>query len=139
MVYSWYMIQIISQPMTLEELRTHAATMQTQHPQLAYGHWESFSFIEQMANVGSEVERAMKWQQKKSDRLMIAALSRALELLALTAGQYVQSSGRIKELQRLKECLLDYFLGDNIYKSTSAEWHSYFHVFNLAAARKSGR
>lgn len=113
--------------------------MQTHHQLLANGHWERFTLMEQMANIGSEVERAMKWQQKKSDKLMTSALARALELLSLTAEQQVQSGGTLKELQRIKECLLDYFLGENVYRSTAAQWHSYFHAFSLSAARKAGR
>jgi hypothetical protein len=31
------------------------------HKELAAGRWLEFSFMEQMANIGSEVERAIKW------------------------------------------------------------------------------
>jgi len=38
--------------------------MSVQHSELAAGRWVTLSFIEQMANVGSEVERARKWREK---------------------------------------------------------------------------
>ena len=33
--------------------------MSPQHPDLATGRWQTFPLVEQLANVGSEVERAM--------------------------------------------------------------------------------
>ena len=34
--------------------------MSQQHKELAAGRWQQMPFIEQMANIGSEVERALK-------------------------------------------------------------------------------
>jgi hypothetical protein len=44
--------------------------------------------------------------------------------------------GRLKELARLREVLLDYFLGDNEYRSTTESWNKYFAAFGFAAALK---
>jgi hypothetical protein len=44
--------------------------------------------------------------------------------------------GRLKELTRLREVLLDYFLGENRFGSTESSWRSYFHAYGLAAAIK---
>jgi len=38
-------------------------------------------------------------------------------------------------MTRLREVLLDYFLGDNRYGSTPESWHRYFHPFGVAASR----
>jgi hypothetical protein len=38
--------------------------MNEQHKNLAAGKWNSLAFFEQMANVGSEVERAIIWREK---------------------------------------------------------------------------
>jgi hypothetical protein len=35
-----------------------------QHKSLASGRWWEMSLIEQMANIGSEAERSMKWQKE---------------------------------------------------------------------------
>lgn len=55
-----------------------------QHQDLANGRWFELNFIEQMANVGSEVERAMAWKEKGDEEYSQKAFERALELLDLT-------------------------------------------------------
>ena len=35
-----------------------------EHQQLAAGRWRELSFFEQMANIGSETERSIKWKNK---------------------------------------------------------------------------
>ena len=45
--------------------------------------WFKLSFFEQMANLGSEVSRAIKWKKKDPERSKCAFES-ALELLDLT-------------------------------------------------------
>ena len=41
--------------------------MNPQHKDLAEGRWANLSFFEQMANVGSEVERAISWRKKNNE------------------------------------------------------------------------
>ncbi|TSC90945.1 MAG: hypothetical protein G01um10142_195 [Parcubacteria group bacterium Gr01-1014_2] len=105
--------------------------MNYQHKNLAAGRWFTFSFFEQMANIGSEVERAMKWQTKNDEYSRLAS-DRALELLDLTISD-AKNHKRLKELFRLREVLADYFYFDNIYKSDNQKWHNYFNAFNYAA------
>jgi hypothetical protein len=58
----------------------------TTHADLAAGRWESFSLAEQLANVGSEVDRSIvAWEAHRLDRFE-KALARALELLDLRPG-----------------------------------------------------
>ncbi len=54
------------------------------HKNLAEGRWFELSFIEQMANIGSEVERAILHRNKGDKENMFNAIERALELLYLT-------------------------------------------------------
>lgn len=61
--------------------RTTAAT----HPELATGGWQNLSLLEQLANVGSEVERAIRAHEAGRQQRWEAALDRALELFDLTA------------------------------------------------------
>lgn len=105
--------------------------MDYRHKELAQGRWASLSFFEQMANVGSEVERAIKWREKNKDYFQ-AAFERALELLDLTADD-TKNKFRLRELLRLREVLVDYFCFDNIYGSSDKKWHNYFFAFNYAA------
>ncbi|MFH0852230.1 MAG: hypothetical protein V1845_01310 [bacterium] len=105
--------------------------MDYQHKNLAQGRWKELSFFEQAANIGSEVERAIKWRDKNSSYSQ-AAFERALELLDLTTDDEKNRS-RLKELLRLREVLADYFQFKNIYGSNDQKWHNYFYAFNYAA------
>jgi hypothetical protein len=104
-----------------------------QHPGLASGRWHTVPLVEQLANVGSEVERALGWTSKGNPDYSRRALERGLELLELTIAD-PKHRHRLKELTRLREVLLDYFLGENQFGSTESSWRSYFHAYGLAAA-----
>jgi hypothetical protein len=93
--------------------------MSYQHQSLASGRWGTLSLIEQLANIGSEVERALKGRDKGNPGYSQRALERALELIGLTIGD-PRHRGRLKEITRLREVLLDYFLGENLYQSSDA-------------------
>ena len=54
--------------------------MSFQHRELAGGRWNELSLVEQMANIGSEVERALKWREKNNPDYAAKAYERALEL-----------------------------------------------------------
>lgn len=104
------------------------------HKELAAGRWREFTFDEQMANIGSEVERAIKWRGRNAD-LSRRAFERGLELLWLAKGD-PRNSQRLKELTRLYEVMVDYFHGDNQYKSSDELWQKYFRPFNWVARAK---
>ena len=103
-----------------------------QHRELASGKWKELKFVEQMANIGSEVERAINWKKRNNPEYSRLAFDRALELLDLTLASYKGSAG-LKELARLRETLADYFVFNNSYNSTDEKWHNYFIAFNYAA------
>ncbi|MFA4843150.1 MAG: hypothetical protein WC658_04890 [Candidatus Omnitrophota bacterium] len=109
--------------------------MNYQHKELAAGRWKQLSFVEQMANIGSEVERALNWQAKGNTGYCQKAFERALELLDLTLDDATRPSS-LKELARLREAITDYFFGTNQFKSTEESWRKYFIPF-VYAARKS--
>jgi hypothetical protein len=106
--------------------------MEYQHKNLAGGRWHELNFFEQMANVGSEVERAIKWKNKGNAEYSQMAFERSLELLDLTIGNE-KSHSRLKELLRVREALADYFAFENDYHSTDKGWQNYFYSFNFAA------
>ncbi len=112
--------------------------MSALHTELTEARWQSLSLLEQLANVGSEIERAMKWSGKGRMDLSANAVLRGLELLSLTIGdpRHLQ---RLKELTRLREALLDYFFGPNEFGSSDQAWHGYFHAFGMAAALERQR
>ena len=106
--------------------------MSFQHRELAAGRWKLLSFAEQMANVGSEVERTIAWKAKGRPDYGGRAFERALELLDLTIAD-ARNRARLKELLRVREALADHFVFDNEYRSTDESWKRYFRFFLYAA------
>lgn len=109
--------------------------MSYQHKQLALGGWQKLSCVEQLANIGSEVERTIKWREKGNKKFSKNAFARALELLSLSIDDK-KNMPRLKELTQLYEVLVDYFAGENIYKSSDEFWRKYFYSFNYLARVK---
>lgn len=105
--------------------------MAYQHQELAQGRWFKLSFFEQMANIGSEVGRAINWRAKSTLNSQLA-FERALELMDLTIDD-AKNKKRLRELLRVREVMGDYFAGDNVYKSSDLSWQNYFYAFNYAA------
>ena len=108
--------------------------MSYQHQDLAAGRWGQFTFLEQMANIGSEVERALNWRTKNNPAYAQRALERALELVDLTLAN-TKGAARLQELARVREALVDFFTGNNVHVSTEASWRTYFAPFTYAARR----
>lgn len=106
--------------------------MNYQHKQLASGRWNELSLAEQMANVGSEVERTINWKKKNNAGYSQRAFERALELLDLTLSD-ARNKNRLREIARVREALIDYFAFGNTYHSSDGKWKNYFIAFNFAA------
>jgi hypothetical protein len=106
------------------------------HKELAAGKWNQLSFAEQMANIGSEVERTISWKAKGRQDYSERAFERAIELLDLTIAD-ARNRKRLKELCRVREVLADTFAFDNIYQSTPESWQRYFRCFLVAVRGKS--
>ena len=110
------------------------------HKELASGRWFKLSFIEQLANIGSEVERTIKWKQIGNREFSNKAFDRALELLWFTVDDPKNRvRGRLREILRAREALIDHFICDNEYDTTDEQWQKYFYEFSYAAAIQRGR
>ena len=106
--------------------------MMVQHQELAAGRWRQLSFVEQMAHIGSEVERALNWRAKRNSAYSEQALERAFELLDFTLGS-APGLARLREVARIREALVDFFVGSNQFQSTDMLWRRYFFPFAYAA------
>lgn len=95
--------------------------------------------MEQLANVGADIERTIQWRNKGNLDYSSKAFERALELLDLTLADPKNRGPRLKELLRAREFLIDYFLYENQYAFTDAYWQKYFLSFNYSAALQRGR
>jgi hypothetical protein len=108
--------------------------MNCQHKELAAGRWGRKPFIEQMANIGSEVERALNWKAKNNESYSRKASERALELLDLTLDS-AKDLSCLKEVARAREAVADYLFGKNEYKSTADSLKKYFFAFSCASRK----
>jgi vacuolar-type H+-ATPase catalytic subunit A/Vma1 len=106
--------------------------MNITHKQLAAGRWRELNFAEQMANIGSEIERTISWKKKGNEAYSRLAFERALELIDFTLIDE-KSKPRLKEILRVRESLADYFVFENSYHSTDESWQKYFYFFTYAA------
>ncbi len=109
------------------------------HKDLSPERWFTLSLLEQLANVGCDVERSINWKKQGNSEYSQHAFERALELLDLTIADPKNSGPRRKELLRVREALIDYLIYDNEYATTDEFWHDYFFQFNYAAALERER
>ena len=110
-----------------------------QHGEDFFDKWNRLSFPEQMLNIGSEVSRALKWENKNKKRSE-SAFYRALELFHFTnKSLYLNGYGhRIRELGRAKEVLYDYLYGENQFNSSPQSLMKYYDDFITLVPRSLG-
>ncbi len=101
------------------------------HTGLALGRWSVLSLAEQLANIGSEVGRAARWQKNNDDRFD-NAVDRALELFDLTIAD-PRWKKRLKELTRSRELFCDGVAGGNEYGTQLNDLDRYFLAFAVQA------
>lgn len=106
-----------------------------QHTKCAQGRWIKKTFTEQMAQIGSEVYRAIKWKSHSNDVYGKAAFDRSLELFDLSKNSKLSPS-QFRELTRMRELWVDYFQEKNEYNSTS-EWINGYFTQMAVAVRNS--
>ena len=104
------------------------------HQELAAGRWNQLTTVEQMANIGSEVERAIQWKEKNNPSRFEKAFERALELLDLSLDS-PRNKNHLKEIARTREILVDFLMGDNQFGTSSEFLRKYFLQFTYAARK----
>ncbi len=106
--------------------------MDTIHKDLAQGRWFQMTAMEQLGNIGSEIERSLKWHSKNEFEIRDKAIDRMLDLVDLTV-QDPKWKYRLKELLRTREVLCDYFFGDNTYSISTDSLRKEFLYYGIAA------
>ena len=107
----------------------------TTHAGLATGGWAALSLAEQLANVGSEVDRAIAaWAAQRSDRLD-RALARALELFDLTVRDDRWRGHRRGEILRWREAFCRLFFDPESPVGDAAGVSAFFLRFAVLARR----
>ena len=107
-------------------------TSNFQHKELAQGRWFLFSLMEQLGNIGSEVNRAIIWKNKGNAQYCQSAFHRALELIYLTV-EDKKNHKKLHEILLMREALCDFFVGKNQFKSSDESWQKYFLQLGYAA------
>ncbi len=108
----------------------------TRHSSLATGRWATFSLVEQLANIGSEVERAIRAHECAQRDRWEHALSRALELFDLTASDERWRGLRRRETLRAREEFCRLFFADDVASNAAAQQRAYFLQFAVAARQR---
>ncbi|MBT3299863.1 MAG: hypothetical protein HN657_01570 [Candidatus Marinimicrobia bacterium] len=112
--------------------------MSTRPKELANERWIKMSTVEQLANIGSEISRAIHWRNKNNIKYTENAVIRSLELIELTIDSNTVKS-HLRELTRLREAINDYFFGNNEFSSSDNLWNKYFDHFNYATRLKQNK
>lgn len=102
------------------------------HKDLANGHWEKFSILDQLGNIGSEVGRSFLAKSAGDAERMNGAIDRALELFDLTIRD-PKNAKRLKEILRAREVFCGFFFDGPVYGYTPEDFERYFMMFALAA------
>jgi hypothetical protein len=92
--------------------------------------WAKFSLIEQMANIGSEVSRALR--SKGNQTRHWGAVTRALDLFWLTI-EDPRWKGRRREILRARELFAAAALGSDEFKTSLEDLDRYFDCFTWLA------
>lgn len=101
-----------------------------QHKTEAAGAWSERSFLEQMSNIGSEIYRALNWKDRDNIEYSNQASLRALELFDLSKDSK-HTHPQLRELCRMRELWLDYYLGDNSYSLDHDFFNNYFNQLTI--------
>ncbi len=109
-------------------------TADLDHLESVRASWARFSLIEQMANIGSEVSRALR--SKGNQARYWGAITRALDLFWLTI-EDPRWKGRRREILRARELFAAAALGSDEFKTSLEDLDRYFDCFAWLA--RSGR
>jgi hypothetical protein len=97
--------------------------------------WRRFTISEQLANVGSEVERAIRSHQAGQQTRFDNALTRALALFDLTATDERWRGRRRREILRAREEFCRLFFDPVVSPDSVAGLTRYFLAFAVNARR----
>ena len=100
------------------------------HSAKAHQDWLTQPIEYQMANIGSEVSRSLKWQTKNPARAA-KAIDRALELFDFTVEANLHNHARLTEILKARDEFCDYFFNANSYHTNPATMQKYYDGFAI--------
>ena len=97
--------------------------------------WGTLAVAEQLAHVGSEVERALRAHEAGNDARREFAIARALELFDLTAADPRWRGPRRREVLRAREEFCGQLFAERPRAGSAAGLRKYFLAFAVLARR----
>ena len=97
--------------------------------------WNTLALVDQLAHVGSEVDRAIRAHEAGNRYRFDGALARALELFDLTAADNRWRGARRREILRARSEFCRLFFDDSVSQDSAAGLSRYFVHFAIAARR----
>jgi hypothetical protein len=101
------------------------------------GRWAELALVDQLANVGSEVERAIRAHAAGNLTRWEHAQARALELFDLTAIDSRWRGARRREILRAREEFCRLFHAPDVAPASAEGLRRYFLAFAVAARRRT--
>jgi len=96
--------------------------------------WQKFSLEQQMANIGSEVTRAVNLKEKNNKELSESSAWRVLEMIDSTLSD-TRWKGRLKEVFLLRDVFCDYIFNHGNFSVSGNNLKEYFLPFALLTTR----
>ena len=103
------------------------------HKHAAADTWNRLELVEQLGNVGSEVDRAIRFHMAGRMSRFEGALERALELFDLTAADPRWRGHRCQEILRAREEFCRLFFDPDVPPRSAEGLRKYFYGFARAA------
>jgi hypothetical protein len=97
--------------------------------------WQTMSLAEQLGNVGSDFERAVRWKQKNKPELAEGALRRTLDQLDWTLADSRHAGPPRREIARLREEVCREVLAEEVDTISVAQLQRYFLAFATVARK----
>ncbi len=98
-----------------------------------YQTWQRLSIYDQLGTIGTEIGRTITWRHNPQFGKPESAFFRGLEYLDLTISDPKNLGPKLKELCRVREVLVDWYYGSEIYAATDDELTRYFEPFAIAS------
>jgi hypothetical protein len=98
--------------------------------------WWTLSLAEQLGNIGSDFERALRWRPTEHIGLFQTAAARTLDLLDLTTADRRWHTVRLAELTRLRSEVCAVLFGDQVDPESGPGLQRYFLAMASLARRQ---
>ena len=96
--------------------------------------WQKFSLEQQMANIGSEVVRAVNLKEKSEEKLSKDSAWRVLEMIDSTLSDK-RWRGRLREVFIMRDVFCDYLFSYGNFNVAGNNLKEYFLPFALLAMK----